>query len=174
MKKQQWLSKHSSLSQHGWRESSCDYQLLHEITWECHGWTCVLKNFDAWRYIFQYCTTQVYRLISRLCIIQPTDEYLFKPHFSVEETPKLVKLYWKIIPDAVDYCFHNWKFPATPISFFLFDNRFQIRINSVGITWKIYLSIQRKWERERERVQFFLPFSRGRPRGLFSIIYQVS
>ena len=91
-------------------------------------------NSDAC-YIVWYCTTQVYRLF---CMTQPGDEYLLKLHFVVAGTPKLVKVYEKILPDAVNLCFRNWKFPTTPIFFLSFDASLHIHIkyniNSVSIT----------------------------------------
>ena len=100
-------------------------------------------NFDAWCYIVWYCTTQVYRLLSGIRITEPSDEYLLKLHFVVGRSPKLVKLYRKILFDAVNLCLHNCKFPTMPISFLLFYARFQIHIkynvNFVSITQKILL-----------------------------------
>ena len=91
-------------------------------------------NSDAC-YIVVYCTTQVYRLF---CMTQPGDEYLLKLHFVVAGAPKLVKVYGKILPDAVNLCFRNWKFPTTPIFFLSLDASLHIHIkyniNSVSIT----------------------------------------
>ena len=57
---------------------------------------------DVLCYIVWYCITQVYKLFSGICITQPSDEYLLKLHFVVGGAPKLVKLYWKILPDSVN------------------------------------------------------------------------
>ena len=44
---------------------------------------------DVLCYIVWYCTTQVYKLFSGICITQPSDEYLLKLHFVVEEPQNL-------------------------------------------------------------------------------------
>ena len=60
----------------------------------------------------------------------------FEGGFCCWGAPKLTKLYWKILLNAVHLFSHNLTFPTTPIPFMFFDVRFQISIkcnvNSVG------------------------------------------
>ena len=50
----------------------------------------------------------------------------------LEEPPNIVKFCWKILPDAVNLCFHNLAFPTRPIPFLLYDAFFQIYIKCAG------------------------------------------